>query len=190
MKLDEHFMRSILAMYDELIENGVYIVYIGNFTQKITTFFASLLEEEIEHNDDRKTKRKVYHTIVEVLQNMQRHTEEIIDNKGKKGLFMIGKKQGIYYIITINITTKNSVEKIKSIIDKVNASSIEQLRDMYKKQLKEGKIGESGGAGLGFIDIARKTKSKLEYLFIPVNLNYDYFVLKAEVDTVKLKANF
>ena len=189
MKLDEHFMQSILTMYDELIENGVYIVYIGSFTQKITTFFAGLLEDELENSDDKKTKRKVFHTIVEVLQNMQRHTSEIIDNKGKKGLFMIGKKNSIYYIVTINITSKHSVNKIKSIIDTVNSASKEQLRQMYKKQLKEGKIGPQGGAGLGFIDIARKTESKLEYLFIPINLAYDYFVLKAEVDTLKLKLN-
>ena len=184
MKLDPYFMESILNLYDSLIENGIYVVYIGKFNQQITKFFSDMIETELSKEcKDRVTRRRVYHTIVEILQNMQRHTEELGEGSG---LFMIGRREHIYYIITSNKILKQNVPKLQETLDKINSSTKEELKAMYKKQLLEGNISERGGAGLGLIDIARKTESKYEYLFLPINFELDYFVLKIEIDSIKL----
>jgi len=94
-------------------------------------------------------------------------------------------KKSIYYILTINKIHASKEEKIKKAIDCVNDATPEELNEMYKKQLKDGKIGEHGGAGLGLIDIARKTENKIEYMFLPINVAEEYFILKAEVDPIK-----
>ena len=184
MKLDPYFMESILNLYDALIENGIYVVYIGKFNQQITKFFSDMLESELKKECKEKiTRRRVYHTIVEILQNMQRHTEELGEGSG---LFMIGRKEHVYYIITSNKIQKQNVQKLKNTLDRINEATKEKLNEMYKRQLLEGNISERGGAGLGLIDIARKTESKYEYLFLPINFELDYFVLKIEIDSVKL----
>jgi len=54
---------------------------------------------------------------------------------------------------------------------------------MYKKQLREGKISGKGGAGLGLIDITRKTGNPLDYMFFPADDKNKYFVLKVKVDS-------
>jgi hypothetical protein len=187
MVLDRVFLESIISLYDELTSNGIYIVYIGKFTQRITTMFSTMLEEELAKRDeDKKTKRRVYHAMVETMQNIQRHSEEYTDEVFSNGLFMIGKKEHIYYIITINKVNAKNKNKISTAIDQVNKASLEELNIMYKEQLKNGNIGSHGGAGLGLIDIARKTESKIDYMFIPINIAEEYFVLKAEVDPLKL----
>ena len=56
------------------------------------------------------------------------------------------------------------------------------LKQMYKKQINEGKISSRGGAGLGLIDIARKSGQKLKYQFLDLNNNYYFFILEIEVD--------
>lgn len=188
MKIDPIFMQSVLSLYDELTTNGIYIVYIGKFTQKITSMFSTMLEEELDKNsEDKKTRKRVYHAMVETMQNIQRHAEEYSSDVFSNGLFMIGKKEKIYYIITSNKISVMSKDKVSKAIDKVNECSREELNCMYKKQLKDGKIGEHGGAGLGLIDIARKTENKIEYLFLPINISEEYFVLKAEVDPMKFR---
>ncbi len=184
MRLDPTFMESVLNLYESLLENGIYVVYIGKFNQRITKFFSEMVEGELEKECNNKvTRRRVYHTIVEILQNMQRHTDEIGEGSG---LFMIGRKEHIYYIITSNKIFKNKVDQIKQTLDRINQASLEELKIMYKEQLVKGRLSEKGGAGLGLIDIARKTESKYEYLFIPINFEYDYFVLKIEIDRIKL----
>ncbi len=184
MRLDPTFMESVLNLYEALLENGIYVVYIGKFNQQITKFFSEMVEGELEKECNNKvTRRRVYHTIVEILQNMQRHTDEIGEGSG---LFMIGRKEHIYYIITSNKIFKKKEEQIKQTLDRINQATLEELKIMYKEQLVNGRLSEKGGAGLGLIDIARKTESKYEYLFIPINFEYDYFVLKIEIDRIKL----
>lgn len=188
MELDVNFMRSILTLYDELISNGVSVVYIGKFTHQITKMFTAMYEQEMEmHPGTRTAKKRVYHSMVEILQNMQKHSNELVgDYSLGNGIFMIGKRDEIYYIITANTVSKHEMVSITHAIEMVNSSTQEELKRMYKKQLKEGKISKKGGAGLGLIDIARKAGSKLEYLFLPINNNQEYFVLKVEIDTHKL----
>lgn len=187
MEIDRVFMQSVLSLYDELTVNGIYIVYIGKFTQRITSMFSTMLEEELGKYEDKKTRKRVYHAMVETMQNIQRHAEEYSEEVFSNGLFMIGKKEDIYYIITSNKITVTSKELVIKAIDKVNNCTKEELNEMYKTQLKNGKIGEHGGAGLGLIDIARKTENKIEYLFLPINYAEEYFVLKAEVDPKKFQ---
>ncbi len=190
MELDRNFMTAVLTVYDELIDNGISIVYIGKFNQQIVTFFPALLEEQMaENSEDKKIKKRVFHTLVEILQNLQRHSDEITQFNVKKssGVFMIGKKDSIYYIITSNKIETQTIPSLTSALETVNNATIKELREMYKTQLRDGSLSKKGGAGLGLIDIARKTEEKIDYLFIPINNNLNYFVLKAEIDTEKMK---
>jgi len=188
MQLDRTFLESIISLYDELSENGIYIVYIGKFTQKVTSIFSAMLEEELDKkSEDKKTRRRVYHTMVEAMQNIQRHAEQFSDEVFSNGLFMVGKREKVYYIITLNKVNAENEKRIVTAIKEVNSASKEDLNKMYKKQLKDGKINKNGGAGLGLIDIVRKTENKIDYMFIPVNFAEKYFVLKTEIDPSKLK---
>lgn len=186
MKLDVGFVESVITLYNNLRFNGIYIVYIGKFTQRITSMFSQMLEEELDRrSEDRKTRRRLYHAMVETMQNIQRHAEQYTDEDFTNGLFMIGKKTGVYYIITVNKIMTEKEAQITAALEQVNNATIDELNQMYKKQLLEGEIGEKGGAGLGLIDIVRKTQNKLEYLFLPIDFNEKHFVLKAEIDPKK-----
>lgn len=186
MQLDKAFIETIITLYEELNINGIYIVYIGKFTQKITSMFSSMLEEELEkENVEKKVKRRVYHAIVETMQNIQKHADRFDEKFFSDGLFMIGKIKHIYYIITVNKVQASKRESVAQAIEQVNNKSLEELNEMYKQQLKNGKINEEGGAGLGLIDIVRKTRNNIDYMFIPININEQYFIFKAEVDPLK-----
>lgn len=186
MQLDKAFIETIITLYEELNINGIYIVYIGKFTQKITSMFSSMLEEELEkENVEKKVKRRVYHAIVETMQNIQKHADRFDEKIFSDGLFMIGKIKHIYYIITVNKVQASKRESVAQAIEQVNNKSLEELNEMYKQQLKNGKINEEGGAGLGLIDIVRKTRNNIDYMFIPININEQYFIFKAEVDPLK-----
>ena len=47
--------------------------------------------------------------------------------------------------------------------------------------MRETAISDKGGAGLGFIDIARKTGSPLEYHFEPLDDKNSFFLLKTSI---------
>ena len=42
-------------------------------------------------------------------------------------------------------------------------------------------MSKKGGAGLGFIDIARKSGNKLEYHFEKINDDYYFFIINSQI---------
>jgi hypothetical protein len=185
MDLNVSFIKSVLNLYDELHSNGISLVYLGEFNHQITKMFTTMADNEMGRNDEHKnTRKKVYHSMVETLQNMNKHSDEIASkNNIGKGLFLIGKKDNLYYIITANKVNKTKVPTLETAIREVNNSTPEELKEMYKKQLKEGTLSEKQGAGLGLIDIARKSTRELHYQFLPLDEDHFFFILKVEIES-------
>ncbi len=188
MKLTVGFIKSVLNIYDEMTENGISIVYLGGFHHQITKMFTRMAEEDMGRKDEQKsTIRKVYSVMVETLQNITKHSDEIIDKFHiGKGLFLIGQKDDIYYVITANKVTLQKKKYLEQTIKEVNQSSRDELKMMYKKQITEGCISEKGGAGLGLIEVAKRTRNKLVYQFLPLDDENEFFILKAEINAKKI----
>jgi hypothetical protein len=184
-EIDVNFISSVLGLYDDLEDQGIILVYVGKFTHKITKMFTALTEDETDyHNESKTLKRRLHHSVVEILQNMTKHSTELFTEvKFGKGMFLLGKKHDTYYIYTANKIQKSEVNKLSTAIDLVNSSTQEELRELYKKQLRDGMISVKGGAGLGLIDIARKTGNILQYFFLPIDDLHEYFIFKVEVDS-------
>lgn len=189
MELNVNFIKSVLSLFSEMQGNGISLVYLGEFNHEITKMFTSMAETDMDRkNESRNVKKKVYHVMVETLQNMNKHSDEITDDKIGNGLFVIGNKEDVYYVITSNKVARSKVDDLRKAIDSVNAASPEELKKMYMSQIKHGELSEKGGAGLGLIDIARKTGAELVYRFLPIDDEYDLFILKTEIDAAKIES--
>ncbi len=182
---DSTFLSSLILLYDSFEEHGISLVYVGQFNHTITKVFTALTSDETEKQQESKAvQRTLHHTMIEILQNMTKHSDNMFhDVSLGKGLFMLGKKNDAYHIITANVVSNDQEQILKDSLDMLNASTPEELKAMYKKQLREGRISGKGGAGLGLIDIKRKTKNHLDYIFFPSDDKNKYFVLKVSVDT-------
>lgn len=189
MKLNVSLLKSVLTIYDELQANGIYVVYLGVFSHEITKMFTSMADDDMEREGEKtSTRKKVYHVMVETLQNMNKHSDELADagNIGK-GLFMIGRRDESYYIITANKVSSEKKLHLESALRQINEATKEELKEMYMHQIKHGKLSEKGGAGLGLIDIARKTSGNHDYQFIPYEEDNYFFILKVEINTKKIE---
>lgn len=184
LKLDVNFIKSVTTVFNELHSMGINLVYLGEFTHDITKQFTSFTENNLNQKKEEKNiKKKVYHVMVETLQNLGRHSDESSDEGGSgKGLFMIGQKEESYFIITANKVSMENKMDLEQAVNEVNSSSPEELKEMYKKQIRGGELSVKGGAGLGLIDIARKTGKKLEYQFLPLDDENFFFIFKVEVN--------
>jgi len=186
--IDKHFLTGISTIYDNIIGKGINLVYVGRFNHNIIKMFSAMAEADMNKKAvDNVTKRRVYHAMIEILQNMSRHSDEISESSHVgKGLFMIGKKREQYFIIASNKIKNKNIPKLQTSIELINNSTLEELNVMYSTQLSGGKMSPKGGAGLGLIDIARKTSKALKFNFIPINAYYSSFVLKVVIDKRKI----
>ena len=84
-----------------------------------------------------------------------------------------------------NPIAKANVAKLTGNLNELNGKDKEGLKEMYKEIIKNTQISEKGGAGLGFVDMARKSGEKLEFTFANMDPEYDFFCLKVKISREK-----
>lgn len=157
-------------------------------TSDLLTTILQIMESKMDRFEDRpKIKKKVFNVLVECLQNLYHHVDENIDDLNTEhnemnSLFMISKAEGDYTITTGNYMKPNEVPSLREKLDRINGMSKEELKEFYKQVLNEGSISSKGTAGLGMIDIARKSGQELVYEFTPINDNLTFFNLSVRIE--------
>ena len=185
-KLDiKDFLEFTYSFYKTMKDQKISLVYEGEITHQITKAFTSLTEKKMEMLEEASpTQKKVFHVMVECLQNVSKHADylddEVISADGR-GIFMLSRNDSDYLITTGNVLYKSKVQPIIETLEKVNGLDRDGLKLFYKQQIKEGRLSNKGGAGLGFIDIAKKTGNKLHYSFLTINDDYSFFVLTSKI---------
>ena len=166
---------------DQLPAKEIILAYEGELTHQVMKAFTQLVHERLEgENEDKSVRRLLCHVLVECLQNINRHAEiestHNVNNIPGRGALLIFKTENQYSVVTANLISKNQVEHLKNLLEEINPLSEMELNQKYKLQLMEGKLSSKGGAGLGFIDIRRKTENRLEFKFIDKNEEISTFL--------------
>ncbi len=180
-------MKYVYDLHKSMLEQNLILVYEGEFTQEITKSVLAMAERNMDSiGEDSTVKRKVFNVMVECLQNIVKHGEgyKTEANNAFNAVFMIGKRGDEYIVASGNPLSNSDVEKLKGKLDQVNSLDKEGLKELYKDVIKTTSISDKGGAGLGFIDMARKSGQKLEYDFSAIDDKQSFFSLKTTIPRV------
>ena len=168
---------------------GVVILYYkGNIDSDVINHVLDSVEDKmVQVNEQSKLRKKVYNVLVETLQNLYHHVDKVPEDfedqtSEKFGMLVVQKVETGYKIITGNFVNADNVEKLEEKIKRINRSSHEEIKELYKFILNHQRISAKGGGGLGLVDIARKTGNKLEYAFKEYNDKHTFFYLNILVD--------
>lgn len=74
------------------------------------------------------------------------------------------------------------VKKLLVYIEELNGLSDTEIKDRFKYHLEENSLSEKGGAGLGLLDMRRRTKNKLEAKLLHENTKDCLFCLSLSID--------
>ncbi|HPC99471.1 MAG TPA: SiaB family protein kinase [Bacteroidales bacterium] len=169
--------------------NGdVILYYKGNIDSDVINHVLDTVEDKlVAGNEHPKLRKKVYNVLVESLQNLYHHVDRVPgdfedQSSERYGLLQIRKIEDGYKIITGNFIRKDNIERLEEKIKRINRSSQEEIKELYKFILNHQRITNKGGGGLGLVDIARKTGNKLEYAFREYNSDYSFFYLDIHVN--------
>ncbi|MEA3450752.1 MAG: SiaB family protein kinase [Bacteroidota bacterium] len=186
--------KSLEFVYDfylKMKKNNINLAYEGEITHQITKAFTSLTENNMIRDEDYSSvQKKVFHVMVECLQNISKHADNqfnFLASKDGRGIFLVSKDETEYNVTTGNIVINGKTEELKKMLENINQLEKIDLNKLYKQKIKEGRLSEKGGAGLGFIDIARKTGQRLVYSFIKIDDEKSFFVLTSTISRLKKK---
>lgn len=181
------------SIVKELNQNGVIISFNGSFTQNIIEEIGEAIRNFIEQDKSEgnyeEKSYEVFSIYIEQSQNIKNYFQKKINFYKENEFFklafesiiVIGKEQNDYYVCSGNIIENSDVEKLKGDIDYINSLNKDELKKYYRQKLKANKSSNDMGAGIGLIDMARKSNSSLKYLFIKRDENYSFFILKVSI---------
>ena len=176
-------------LYNLMERDNVLLAFKGTITSDLLDSVFSIMESKmVDLNDSPATKKKVFNVLVECLQNLYHHIDDFdkdnfLDTSGSKksAIFSISRNEDAYNIVTGNFIYIKNVEEVSKKIDHINSLDRGGLKAYYKEVLNNGKLSDKGGGGLGLIDIAKKSRNKLQYSFKEIDDDYSFFTLTVKI---------
>ena len=169
--------RDLFDFRAVLRRKGIMFAYSGYVTEPVLNGVGEALKRKLAIEDtDTKTIRSVFAIFVEQMQNMIRYSAEKVPpdaqlaapSELRYGVLTIGQENGDYVVHAGNLIHHADVARLR-----------ERLKAAYKEQLKAEPDGCGKGAGIGFIEIARRASKPIEFDFMGVDDEHAFFALKA-----------
>ncbi|MEX1190927.1 MAG: SiaB family protein kinase [Brumimicrobium sp.] len=161
-------------------EDGVIILsHFGEFSQDLVNSLSEGLEQIMMTNNVKKTIiKRMFSIMIEGLQNIRIHG--VKDFEGSQlGHVIVADQRNSYTISFGNLVNQEKKDFLDEHINMLNTMDNAEVKQFYMKVLGNGILSEKGGAGLGFITMCLKSKSKLNHTFY--NLENDEFYFEVNM---------
>jgi hypothetical protein len=174
------------AFYHSLQVGDSILSYKGFFSTPVLEDLLNMLEAKlIMLNEKESIRKRIFAICTEMLQNLF-HREAMRWKPNWKTeyenvIFRLDKDELGYQIAVGNYIDELTRLNLTSKIEEVNAMSKESIKERYKEVLQTSEFTSKGGAGLGIIDIARRSNELIKYEILPVNENYCFFCILVKV---------
>ena len=160
------------------------IEYKGEFTfDTISQIINSIKPIFDELGEKVNTYKKVLIIMVETMENISKYllslNNEIEKNYPASILLRFNGQS--FNIVAINPVRNddrlNLTEKINAVMNKDK----KQLKHLYQQIISNGQFTKDGGAGLGFIEIAKASNNNFKYSFEKIDNHLSYFTLYIDI---------
>lgn len=169
-----------------LRETGIIFSYSGYMTEDILVGIGKAIKQKLKMDDeDSKTAKAVFSIFVEQVQNVIRYSaeKETKDDSTelRYGLLTVGREENRVFVTCGNIIRNADKVRLKGNLAKIQQMDKEELKKLWKDTLRGETPEGSKGAGVGFIDIARRARQGFEFDFSAVDDDVSFFTLKAYI---------
>ncbi len=168
-----------------ITEHQILIDYKGVFSYDVISQLLLTLKEEMERLGEKVvTYKRILVIMIEVLENAGRYLDshpEVKFDSQFLPTFRLTKNKNVFYIFSGNLVKNEDQMGIQQKIEHLNHASHDDLKKLYRQIISDGKFSNEGGAGLGFIEIAKTSNHKIHYSFEKVNELYVYYNINLEL---------
>jgi len=176
-KLD---ISEIVDQYNEFVNDGLLLMYWGNFSGETNSFLIELLHNNFidEDNIDSRIIENVT-IMIEVIQNVSKHGAMLED--WKPGGFSIFEKESTLHISCHNYVGPGEYITFKNLLESIKLNNLEELKKERNRKMLEDKVSPEGNSGLGFIEIALFTDNEFEYSFAKTKNDLYFFSIELKL---------
>jgi len=181
----KHMLSQSLYSYKSSLDrDGVIFTFCGPISHDIVEGVGVTLKSQLAESEVKQTTAmKVFAVFIEQVQNVINYSQERndFDSDMGMGIIVIGENEGNHFIIGGNKIKASKVPVLKENLTELVAMDKEELKAFYKKKRKLNTSEDSKGAGIGFIEMARKASKPLEFSFEKIDDEYAFFSIEADI---------
>lgn len=165
--------------------DDILLEYEGEVNKEVLLDTLPKIEDKLDElNVSKQKKRKIVNIAIETLQNLQLHSLPLENTKHNlPPLFVLCNKDNSISINIGNLMDSSECTVLEDKISKINSLNDEEIKFLYGVIMKQTvvKFSTKGGAGLGLIDMKKKSGNNLEYAFQSIDDSVTYFNLKITI---------
>ncbi len=161
--------QEVFTTFGKAADGKITVSHFGEFSQDLVNSLTISIENAMYDSGDKKgIVKRMFSVLIEGLQNIRIHGER--DEYGTQVSFLVIHQNIETYKITFgNLVKNDKIEKIEEILHFLNSEDQVVVKQKYMEVLSNGNISSKGGAGLGFITMALKTKQPITFHALPVS---------------------
>jgi len=170
-----------------LDQQGIFFCFSGPMSQQLMIGIGDTLRNKMKLDEaNSSTIIKVFSMFVEQSQNIIHYSAEKTPPDEEKaelssGIIGVGYESGHYYVLCGNMVNQEAVAPLCEQLTKLQSMNKDELKRYYKEQRRKESPSESKGAGLGFIELARKSVKPIEFNVKPIDEHFSFFSLKTVI---------
>lgn len=178
--------RELFELRSGIEQNSLIFFQSGFVTEKMLEGSGEALRRQLQcEGVDGKTARNIFAIFVEQMQNIIRYSAELTAGNGdgadgelRHGSIAVGVEDHQYFVACANMMPKADVARLRERLNEIKGSDTERLKKMYKDRLRSPSESTSKGAGVGFIEMARRSDEPIEFEFMDLDDQRTLFCLK------------
>lgn len=177
---------NLLNLQKTLDDYGVLISFSGRFSQEIIEELGDAVKKYLETDALSQTLiYNVFSVFIEQTQNIKNYSVKkagslLGERIANSGIVAIGKSETGYFVTSGNLVENGDMPALTAKLEEIISLDKSGLKKLYKDQIKKDVIPGSG-AGLGLIDMARKSGFPLEYSSTKISDELFFFNLQVQV---------
>lgn len=179
--------RRLTEIQNVLGSNGIITCFSGRFSQGLIEEIGEAVKKHMENEE--RPKNDIFNVFAIFIEQSQNIKNYIIGKEGSatyqeivsSSIICIGKREQGYFIWSGNMIENADIAPLQDKLNRVANSNKEELKKLYKEQMKKEPEPGKRGAGLGVIDFARRASQPIEFSFERINETFSFYEIKVIV---------
>jgi hypothetical protein len=180
---------NLFSFTCQFAQKGVFLCYSGPTSHEILVSTGNTLKQFLQTNNiSKKRYYCIFSIFVELFENIIRYGVDCFSSdiefdckRYPYGIISASKNGDLFTIQSGNIISIEQRNKLKQYIHSINVMDPQSIRTFYREKRKNKCDSESKGAGLGLLEIVRKSSQPIQYSFQKIDETFHFFTLTAVI---------
>jgi Family of unknown function (DUF6272) len=174
---------DLLDFYNNMDAARILFAFKGTISQSMLTQLAVVLRQQAQEEPQMQV---LFGIFIEMTQNVRHYSaEKSLDSHEQPygvGVITVSEEGHIYSISSGNAVTPETASRLTQQCHHLNTMDKPALNKLYKQQLLADPPEGSKGAGVGLIEIARRSDHPLDCYVRDYKEDLQFFILNAQVN--------